>query len=50
VLDRETFMNVVEESGQTRQELDRLVRERIAENTASRRSKASSSSGRKGNA
>jgi ABC-type lipoprotein export system ATPase subunit len=50
VLDREAFMNVVKESGQTRQELDRLVRERLAENTASRRSKAPGSSGRKGNA
>jgi ABC-type lipoprotein export system ATPase subunit len=38
-LDRETFMNLVAESGPTRQELDRLVRDRIAENTASRRRK-----------
>jgi len=36
-LDREAFMRLVAESGQTRQELDRLVRERLAENKASRR-------------
>jgi putative ABC transport system ATP-binding protein len=36
-LDREAFKRLVAESGQTRQELDRLVRERLAENKASRR-------------
>ena len=36
-LDREAFMRLVAESGQTRQALDRLVRERLAENKASRR-------------
>jgi energy-coupling factor transporter ATP-binding protein EcfA2 len=38
-LDKETFVKLVAESGPTRQELDRLVRQRIAENTASRRRK-----------
>jgi ABC-type lipoprotein export system ATPase subunit len=37
VLEREAFMSLVEDSGQTRQDLDQLVRARVAENTASRR-------------
>jgi len=36
-LDREAFMNLVAESGPTREELSRLARARMAENTASRR-------------
>jgi ABC-type lipoprotein export system ATPase subunit len=39
-LDSETFKRLVAESGPTRQELDRLVRERLAENKASRRRQA----------
>jgi ABC-type lipoprotein export system ATPase subunit len=36
-LDREAFMKLVADSGPTREELSRLARARIAENTASRR-------------
>jgi ABC-type lipoprotein export system ATPase subunit len=39
-LDREAFMNLVAESGPTREELSRLARARMAENTASRRRRA----------
>jgi putative ABC transport system ATP-binding protein len=49
-LDSEAFRNVLAESGPTREEIARLVRDRLAENTASRRSKTPGSSGRKGNA
>jgi ABC-type lipoprotein export system ATPase subunit len=40
-LDREAFMRVVAESGPTREEINRLVRERIAENVVSRRRRSS---------
>jgi putative ABC transport system ATP-binding protein len=39
-LDREAFANLVAESGPTREELSRLARARVAENTASRRRRA----------
>jgi ABC-type lipoprotein export system ATPase subunit len=39
-LDREAFKNLVAESGPTREELSRLARARMAENTASRRRRA----------
>jgi ABC-type lipoprotein export system ATPase subunit len=39
-LDREAFENLVAESGPTREELSRLARARMAENTASRRRRA----------
>jgi energy-coupling factor transporter ATP-binding protein EcfA2 len=49
-LERRAFMNLVAESGPTREEINRLVRERVAENTASRRSKIPRPSGRNGHA
>jgi putative ABC transport system ATP-binding protein len=49
-LDSDAFKSLVAESGPTREEIARLVRERLAENTASRRSQTPGSTGRKSNA
>jgi ABC-type lipoprotein export system ATPase subunit len=49
-LDSDAFRRLLAESGPTREEIAGLVRTRLAENTASRRSKTPGSSGRKGNA
>jgi ABC-type lipoprotein export system ATPase subunit len=49
-LDSDAFMSLLAESGPTREEIARLVRDRLAENTASRRSQTPGSTGRKGNA